>query len=212
MMISVSYTNSVYDKKTTINRLNKIKDIDYIHLDLMDGEYVEEKNFEINELLDMFKNIAKPKDIHLMVNHPEEYIEKLTSIKPDIITFHPDAKTDPIKTIKLIKSYNIKCGLAINSFIDLDKFKELYDMVDLILIMSVKAGYGGQTFLSETYDKLDKIENLKDNHHFMVEIDGGINDEYIKKLSKYPIDIFVVGSYICMNENFERPIEKLINE
>lgn len=212
MMISVSYTNSVYDKKTTINRLNEIKDIDYIHLDLMDGEYVEEKNFEINELLDMFKNIAKPKDIHLMVNHPEEYIEKLTSIKPDIITFHPDAKTDPIKTIKLIKSYNIKCGLAINSFIDLDKFKELYDMVDLILIMSVKAGYGGQTFLSKTYDKLDKIENLKDNHHFMVEIDGGINDEYIKKLSKYPIDIFVVGSYICMNENFERPIEKLINE
>ena len=212
MMISVSYTNSIYDKKTTINKLNDIKDIDYIHLDLMDGNYVEEKNFEIDEILSLFKSISKPKDIHLMVDNPEEYIEKLSSLNPEIITFHPDAKTDPIKTINLIKSYNIKCGLAINSFIDLDRFKELYDMVDLVLIMSVKAGYGGQSFLEETYEKLDKIEALKDNHHFIVEIDGGINDEYIQKLAKYPIDIFVVGSYICMNENFERPIEKLKNE
>ena len=76
--------------------------------------------------------------------------------------------------------------------------------------MSVKAGYGGQKFLEETFEKLDQIENIKDNHHLTVEIDGGVNKEIYSKLQKYPIDIFVVGSYVCMNENFERPIKELL--
>lgn len=211
-MISVSYTNSIYDRKTTINKLDDIKEVDFIHLDLMDGIYVDKKTFEIDEIIDLFKNTSKDLDIHLMVKDPAIYIDKLSTLNPKYITFHPDATMDPEKVIDKIKSYNIKCGIAINSFINIDDYSYLYDKADLLLIMSVKAGLGGQEFLEETYDKLDQVENIKDNHHFLLEIDGGINISNIKMLKdKYPIDIFVVGSYICMNENFERPIIELKN-
>lgn len=209
-MISISYTNSVYDKPKTISLLNDIDEIDYIHLDLMDGRYVPEKNFEIDELIEMFKGITKPLDIHLMVKNPEDYIEKLSVLNPEIISFHPDATLKPRKVIEQIKSYGIKAGVAINSFIKLDSYEAIYDSADNLLLMSVKAGYGGQKFLEETFEKLDQIENIKDNHHLTVEIDGGVNKEIYSKLQKYPIDIFVVGSYVCMNENFERPIKELL--
>ena len=204
-MLSISYLSSVYDRKKTIELLDKIDDIDYIHLDLMDGRYVEEKNFEIDEILDDFKDIKKPLDVHLMVKNPEDYIEKLSKLKPICITFHPDATKSPRKVIDLIK-----VGLAINSFIDVDSYESLYNLIDNLLIMSVKAGYGGQKFLRSTYYKLDDIESMKDNYHFTVEIDGGIDKDIYKDLQKYPIDIFVVGSYVCMNENFKRPIKELL--
>lgn len=209
-MLSISYINSIYDRKTTINLLDKIDDVDYIHLDLMDGKYVKEKNFEIDEILEDFKDIKKPLDIHLMVKNPENYIDKLSLLKPDCISFHPDATTNPGKVIELIKSYGIKCGLAINTFVEIDSYETLYNLIDKLLLMSVKAGYGGQRFLDETFDKLYDIENIKDNYHFQLEIDGGINKDIIDKLSSYPIDIFVVGSYVCMNEKFERPIKELL--
>ena len=209
-MISISYTNSIYDREKTISILNDIENIDYIHLDLMDGKYVPESNFEIDEILEIFKEITKPLDIHLMVKNPEDYIEKLATLNPKIISFHPDATISPRKVLEQIKSHNIKAGLAINSFIKLDSYESIYDFADNLLIMSVKAGYGGQKFLEETYEKLEKIENIKDNHHVTIEIDGGVNKEIYTKLQKYPIDIYVVGSYVCMNENFERPIKELL--
>ena len=209
-MISISYTNSIYDREKTISILNDIDNIDYIHLDLMDGKYVPEKNFEIDEILEIFKGITKPLDIHLMVKNPEDYIEKLATLNPKIISFHPDATISPRKVIEQIKSYNIKAGLAVNSFIKLDSYESIYDFADNLLIMSVKAGYGGQKFLEETYEKLEEIENIKDNHHVTIEIDGGVNKDIYSELQKYPIDIYVVGSYVCMNENFERPIKELL--
>lgn len=209
-MISISYTNSIYDREKTIKMLDSLNNIDFIHLDLMDGKYVPENNFEIDEIIDIFKDINKPLDVHLMIKNPEDYIEKLSIINPKHITFHPDATTSPRKVIDMIKSFNIKAGIAINSFIDMDAYESLYDYADLILVMSVKAGYGGQKFLDSTYSKLDNIENIKDNHHVTIEIDGGVNKEIYDKLQKYPIDIFVVGSYVCMNENFERPVKELL--
>lgn len=209
-MLSISYISSVYDRKKTIELLDKIDEVDFIHLDLMDGKYVDEKNFEIDEILEDFKAINKPLDVHLMVKNPEDYIEKLSILNPKCITFHPDATKTPRKVIELIKSYNINAGLAINSFIDLDAYSSLYNQIDNLLIMSVKAGYGGQKFLSSTYEKLDDLENMKDNYHFTVEIDGGVDKEIYNKIKSYPIDIFVVGSYVCANENFKRPIKELL--
>ena len=94
-MLSISYISSVYDRKKTIELLDKIKEVDFIHLDLMDGKYVEEKNFEIDEILDDFKDIKKPLDVHLMVKNPEDYIEKLSKLKPKCISFHPEATSSP---------------------------------------------------------------------------------------------------------------------
>lgn len=211
-MISVSYLKSVYDFEKTINILENIKEIDYIHLDLMDGVYVKENNIDIKRLISGFENISKPKDIHLMVKNPLLYLDELSIIKPDIITFHPDAVENPKKVIDKIKELNIKVGIAINYDIDVEEYESLYKYADLILIMSVQAGYGGQEFKKDVISKIEYFTNLKDEgEDFILEIDGGINDDNYHKLKRYPIDIFVIGAYICTNENFNRPLKKILN-
>ena len=209
-MISVSFLNSIYDKEKTIKLLNNIDDISYIHVDLMDGLYVDEKNFEIDEIINLLQSSKKDLDIHLMTLNPEKYIKELVKLNPKCITFHPDAVEKPKDVINLIKSNNINVGLAINSFIDIDSYETLYGDIDTLLIMSVKAGYGGQKFLSSTYDKLEYINSIKNEYNFLVEIDGGVNKDIYMKLKEYNVDIYVIGSYICMNENFERPLKELI--
>ena len=209
-MISVSFLNSIYDKEKTIKLLNNIDDVSFIHVDLMDGLYVDEKNFEIDEIINLLQSSKKDLDIHLMTLNPEKYIKELVKLNPKCITFHPDAVEKPKDVINLIKSYNINVGLAINSFIDIDSYETLYGDIDTLLIMSVKAGYGGQKFLSSTYDKLEYINSIKNEYNFLVEIDGGVNKDIYMKLKEYNVDIFVIGSYICMNENFERPLKELI--
>ena len=210
-MISVSYLKSVYDFEKTIKILDSIKNVDYIHLDLMDGKYVNENNIDIVKIKEGFKNISKPKDVHLMVSDPLLYINDLKEIKPDIITFHPDAVDDPMKVINTIKELGIKVGIAINYDVDVEEYDKYYKYADNILIMSVQAGYGGQEFKKVVISKIEYFTNLKDDgEEFLLEIDGGINDEIYHKLQRYPIDIYVVGSYICSNENFDRPIKKLI--
>ena len=211
-MLSISYISSVYDRKKTIELLDKIKEVDFIHLDLMDGKYVEEKNFEIDEILEDFKDIKKPLDVHLMVKNPEDYIEKLSKLKPRCISFHPEATSSPRKVIDQIKSYDINAGIAINTNIDVRSYESLYDKIDTLLLMTVTAGYGGQKFLKTSYGRLKDIESFKDNYHFKLEIDGGVNKDIYKDVKSYPIDIFVVGSYVCGNENFERPIKELLKE
>lgn len=211
-MISVSCLKSVYDREKTISLLDNIDEVDLIHLDLMDGTYVEENNLDIDEIISSFLNISKPIDIHLMISDPLKYLDKLSTLKPRYITFHPDAVKDPMKVINAIKEKNIKVGLAINIDVDIESYSKYYDYADLILIMSVKAGLGGQKFMPEVLSKIDYFSNLKDDDYdFTLEIDGGITDEIYHKLQKYPIDIFVIGAYICMNENFERVIKKIAN-
>lgn len=213
MKLSVSCLKSIYNRKETLELLEKIDEVDYIHLDLMDGEYTPESNFILFEILNIYKDSKKKIDVHLMVNNPEKYIDKLNLIKPEIISFHPDSKCNINTTIKLIKSHGIKVGLAINSFIEIEKYREYLKDIDVLLIMSVKAGFGGQKFLPETYKKLDLITSLKEEYNdLIIEIDGGINKEIYEKLKDvYDIDVYVVGSYICMNENFKRPIREFKN-
>lgn len=209
-MISVSYISSIYPLDKTIKMLENIEDVDYIHLDLMDGLYCGEKNFDIDNIIDLFKDCKKPLDVHLMVKNPENYIDDLLKINPKRISFHPDATINPKKVLETIKSHGIEAGVAINSYIELNSYESLYDFADSLLIMSVKAGAGGQKFLNSTYKKIENIESIKDNHHVFIEIDGGINKKIYSELLKYPIDIFVVGSYIVSNEKFERPIKELL--
>ena len=210
-MISVSFLKSIYPKEKTIEMIDKLDSVEYIHVDLSDGIYAGDNNINLGELKDIFKGKRKKIDVHLMVKDPDKYLDDLSDINPNIITFHPDATDDPKKVIKLIKEMGCKVGLAINYDIEVDEYEELYRYVDLILIMSIQAGYGGQEFKKDVISKIEYFTCLKDDgEEFLLEIDGGINDENYSKLQKYPIDIFVIGSYICSNENFERPIKKLI--
>ena len=176
-MISVSYLKSKYNKQDTINKINN-STADAIHVDLMDGVYVENKNFTINEVIEDLKLVTKPLDIHLMVNNPITYIHDLAKLKPDTITFHLDSTNDANELIETIKDYNIKVGIAINPSDDIKIIDEYFDKIDYVLIMSVTPGLGGQTFIPEV---LAKVKYLEDKN-ILIGIDGGINEESINYL------------------------------
>lgn len=204
MKISVSYLSSRFDKKTTLKKIVESK-ADYLHVDLMDGKYVDNKNFTINEVLNDLKSIYLPLDIHLMVNNPDKYLEKLGSLNAEFITFHPSTSKNPNKTIEKIKSLGINVGIAINPNEDIHLIDEYLDKIDLVLIMSVYPGKGGQEFIPEVIEKLDY---LKDKN-IIVAIDGGINNETIKLIEDKKIDIIVSGSYVCNSDNYDEQIANL---
>lgn len=203
-MISVSYLKSKYSKEDTIKKID-LSIADMIHVDLMDGLYVENKNFTIDEVINDLKDTKKPLDIHLMVNNPEIYIDELAKLKPFAITFHLDSTKDSDKVIELIKDYNIKVGIAINPDEDIDILDGYLEYIDYVLIMSVVPGKGGQTFINSVLDKVKKLENK----NILLGIDGGINAESVKYLKDYKIDNIISGSFICMSDDYNEQINIL---
>lgn len=210
MKISVSYLSSIFDKKSTI-RLIDNSNADMIHVDLMDGMFVPKRNFYIEETLEDLKDTKKPLDIHLMVYEPEKYIKDLSTLKPEYITFHLESKTDIKETIKLIKSYGIKVGISIKPNTDISYLEPYYNDVDLILIMSVEPGAGGQRFIFDMLEKVEDLNDLKYNkgYKFMISVDGGLNEYTAIKCRDSGANIIVSGSYVCRHENYNERINLL---
>lgn len=203
-MISVSFLKSIYDRKETLKRIdNSIAD--QIHVDLMDGVYVEEKNFTTQSIINDLKEVNKPLDIHMMVSNPEKYISDLAVLKPNTITFHLNTSNNINNVIDIIKEYNIKVGIAINPDENIHLLDEYFDKIDYVLIMSVFPGKGGQKFIPDVLNKIDYLNNKK----VLIGIDGGINDESIKYIKEYKIDNIVSGSFVCMSEDYNKQIEVL---
>ena len=143
MKISVSYLSSVFDKKSTINMIDNTS-CDYLHVDLMDGRFVPKNNFNVKEVLNDLQDIKKPLDIHLMVEDPEKYIEDLSTLKPATIIFHIESSADIHNTIELIKNKGIRVGIAIKPNTDISVLSEYIELLDVILVMTVEPGAGGQ--------------------------------------------------------------------
>lgn len=203
-MIGVSYLKSKFNKSDTIKMIDE-SIADFIHVDLMDGVYVENNNFTIDEVINDLKDTHKPLDIHLMVNKPEIYIEELAKLKPYMITFHLDGTDKQKEVIELLRDYNIKVGIAINPSDDINILENYYDLIDYVLVMSVVPGKGGQSFIPSVLDKINVLENK----NIMIGIDGGINSESVNYLKEYKIDIIISGSYVCMSDNFNEQIGSL---
>ncbi len=209
MEIAVSYLSSLYNNEKTILNIEKTT-ADYIHVDLMDGGFVPKKNFEINEVLKLLKHHELPLDIHLMVFDPLLYIDKLALLEPTYITFHLEATKDIVKTIEAIKRHNIKVGLAIKPETNIMELMPYLSIIDLVLIMSVSPGAGGQSFMPSAINRVEILKTYRDNNNlnYKIAIDGGINNETIKEV-KPNIDIAVSGSYICMTKNYQERIDLL---
>lgn len=203
-MIAVSYLKSKEDKKTTIKKINE-SNASFIHVDLMDGEYVSEKNFTIEEVIDDLKDTTKLLDIHLMTKNPLNYIKELVKLNVWCFTFHLDSTFEIDETIKFIKDNHIKVGIAISPNDDISIIDRYIGLIDYVLIMSVTPGMGGQEFIPEVLDKVRYLENKK----VLVGIDGGINKDTIKYLKDYKIDNIISGSYICMSDDYNIAIESL---
>ena len=203
-MISVSFLKSIYDRRETLKKIDE-SIADQIHVDLMDGLYVDNNNFKLEDIINDLKEVNKPLDIHMMVNNPEKYISELAILKPKTITFHLNTSNNINNVIELIKEYNINVGIAINPDEDIHLLDEYLDRIDYVLIMSVYPGKGGQKFIP---DVLTKVDYLK-NKNILIGIDGGINENTINYLNNYRIDNIISGSFVCMNEDYNKQIELL---
>lgn len=205
MKVSVSFIKSIYDIKKTIQKIINT-DADYIHVDLMDGLFVKNKTFTIEELTTLLLNNPKKLDIHLMVEDPYKYIEGLKHLNVEYFTFHIETVEDPLKIINIIHQANIKCGITLKPNTPLNSIEPYLDLVDQVLIMSVEPGQGGQEFLTNTINILKQINQNKRN--FIINIDGGINDKTVELVRPY-VDMVVSGSFICMSEDYQRKINIL---
>ena len=210
MKISVSYLSSKKSMRETI-RLIEETTADYIHVDLMDGGFVPKKNFTIEEVEELLEKHTKPLDIHLMVFDPIIYVPSLAKLNPEFITFHLEATKDVVKTIEAIKMQGIKAGITIRPDTDLYELMPYLSLVDLVLIMSVEPGEGGQEFMMSAVDRLQVLMEIRKNNDlsFLTQIDGGINKDTIRLVGD--VDIAVSGSFICNSSNYQERINELLS-
>ena len=208
MRTSISFLKSNDTREETINRIIAT-DANYIHVDVMDGEFVERKVLEIDEVVKLLSKSRKPLDIHLMVAHPLEYISAFKNLNAHYITIHSEIEDNIEDLIKLIHSYGIRAGLAINPSTEVIKISKYLTMIDQVLIMGVNPGYGGQELIPECVDKIKELIDMRDsyNYHYLISLDGGVNGENIKLLDG--IDIIVSGSFVCMSDDYQTKINEL---
>ena len=206
-MLSVSILGIKENIKENIQKLDKLN-INFFHIDIMDGIFVPNKTWEYEEIKKYINQTKKPKDIHLMVNNPKEYIKKYINLNPEIITFHYEATNEHIELIKYIKQNNIKAGISIKPNTEVKEIKDILKYVDLVLVMSVEPGKGGQKYIEKSTNKINELKQIreKNNYTYLIEVDGGIND--ITKQEAKNADILVVGSFIT-NGNYEEQIKKI---
>ena len=203
MKISVSILNSK-DKEQMIYLLNNTN-INYIHMDVMDGEFVSQKTLPVEEITKLSKISTKKLDVHLMVKSPLEYIEDIKDLSNiEYITIHLEIDEDIKEILAKIKEYGFRAGISIKPNTDIKMLLEYIDYIDLILVMTVEPGLGGQKFIPSSIDRIKEVKDLIQNTDIKIEVDGGINDTTIKEVSE--VNIAVVGSYITTSDN---PIDRI---
>ena len=207
MKVSVSILKEQDNLEKVITNINNT-DADYIHIDVQDNTFTENTSLPASLFSDLNEYNCKKLDIHLMSLDLDKQIEEFSLLNPEYITFHIEATVDPSKYIKLIKSKGIKVGLAINPDTDVNDIIEYLPYVDLVLVMSVVPGKGGQSFIDNTSYKMEELYKLKERYIFIVSADGGINDKTIDIVKKY-VDMVVVGSFITDSDNYQNQINLL---
>ena len=204
MEVSVSFLKTRLTPQETISELNWTS-CDYLHIDVMDGVFVDNETKNIDEITLLLRENIKPLDVHLMCSNLKKYIPLYADLMPKYITFHLEAVDNVDEIINFIHSYGIKCGISIKPETNVDELLPYLDKIDLVLVMSVNPGLGGQTFMMESIDKINKLRKLNKGN-FKISVDGGINNETIKYVD---VDIAVSGSYVCMSNDFEGAIRNL---
>ena len=184
---------------------------DWLHLDVMDGLFVPNISFGMPIVSSIRKITKKPLDVHLMITKPERYIDKFIEIGSDILTIHIEATMEMDNILNKIKKSSIKSGIAINPDTPINKLEDYINKVDLVCLMGVHAGFGGQKFIEKTFDRLIELKgliNLKDSST-LIEIDGGVDNFNSQKLKSLGADILVAGSYIFKSPDINNAIDSL---
>ena len=184
---------------------------DWFHIDIMDGVFVPNISFGMPVVRDINKHAKKTIDVHLMIVKPDQYIETFASLGADILTVHYEACTHLHRTIQAIKAAGMKAGVALNPHSSVDLLKDTIKDIDLVCLMSVNPGFGGQSFIENTYDKIKELKELikSKESKCLIEIDGGVTNKNAKKLVENGANVLVAGSYVFKSKDPIQTIEKL---
>ena len=184
---------------------------DFIHMDVMDGIFVPNISFGPPIIKSLRNLVSTPFDVHLMISNPYKYIETFVNAGADIITFHLESKSNTFETINKIKNLGKKAGLAIKPKTNIESIYKYLEYIDLVLVMTVEPGFGGQKFMIDQMEKtrILKEKIISENLPLLIEIDGGVNLETMKTIKKYPVDIAVSGTCIFNSKDTESIIKNL---
>jgi len=176
---------------------------DWFHIDIMDGVFVPNISYGMPVLKAIAKHAKKTIDVHLMIVDPDRYIKEFASLGSNILTVHYEACTHLHRTIQAIKAEGMKAGVAINPHTNVDLLKDIIKDIDLVLVMSVNPGFGGQSFIENTYHKVKQLKNIiqEAGAQTLIEVDGGVTDKNAAKLTKAGADVLVAGSYVFKAED-----------
>jgi ribulose-phosphate 3-epimerase len=182
-----------------------------LHLDVMDGQFVPNISFGIPVIESVARVCAKPLDIHLMIVEPDRYLGTYAMFKPEYITVHLEASTHLHRSIHKIKELGCKAGVAINPHTPIELLKDTIKDIDLVCVMSVNPGFGGQSFIDNTYTKVTNLKKLiaETNSNALIEIDGGVTTANAEKLSRCGADILVAGSSVFRTPSISEAITAL---
>ncbi len=171
---------------------------DWFHIDIMDGVFVPNISFGMPVLDAINKHAKKTIDVHLMIVDPDRYISTFKKLGADVLTVHYEACTHLHRTLQAIKAKGMKAGVALNPHTNIDLLEDVIQDIDLVCIMSVNPGFGGQSFIENTYSKVEKLKALinKKNATTLIEIDGGVTNKNAKQLAEAGADVLVAGSYV----------------
>ncbi len=207
-VLSADFGNLARDCEM-INR----SEADWFHVDVMDGVFVPNISFGMPVIKHINKHATKLLDVHLMIVQPERYIKDFKAVGADILTVHYEACTHLHRTIQEIKAEGMKAGVSLNPHTPVSVLEDIIADIDLVLIMSVNPGFGGQSFIENAYKKVSECKALADkyNPELYIEVDGGVNDQNAPKLVEAGANALVAGSFIFKSEDPETTISKLKN-
>lgn len=207
MKVSASFLSSKNPAEDLV-KLNDT-DVDYIHVDIMDGKFVSNKTMPFSEMKNIYKYTSKRLDVHLMVEDPKKYIPLYAELNTEYITIHVEIDEDIMECLDMIKKYSIKAGLSIKPNTKVSELIPYLPYIDMVLVMSVEPGAGGQAFIEESEERIKEVRALLNAYNIpaVINVDGGINDKTVEMCRE--CDIVTAGSYIVKSDNFQEKVSSL---